>query len=158
MSSSYTAPESAARQLADIITKFDPTVRKLARTCRAVLRKRLPTAIELVYDNFHALAIGYSPTERMSDCILSLVIHPKEVSLSFFYGATLSDPQRILEGSGDQNRFVRVEEASALTRPDVGALIQAAIARSQAPLPSSGGGYVVIRSVAVRTRSRSVLA
>jgi hypothetical protein len=156
--SSYTAPESAAKRLADIIAQLDPSIRKLTRTCRAVLRKRLPTAIELVHDNFHALAIGYSPTERMSDCILSLIIHPREVSLSFFYGATLPDPQRILEGTGDQNRFVRLEDASALSRPDVEALIQAAIGRSQAPLLSSGGGYVVIRSVSVRTRSRSVLA
>ena len=156
--SSYTAPESAAKQLADIIAKLDPTIRKLTRTCRAVLRKRLPTAIELVYDNFHALAIGYSPTEKMSDCILSLVIHPRDVSLSFFYGATLPDPQGILEGSGDQNRFVRLEDASALLRPDVEALVQAAIARSQAPLPSSGGGYTVIKAVSVGQHSRSVLA
>ena len=156
--SSYTAPESAAKQLADIIAKFDPPIRKLARTGRAVLRKRLPTAIELVYDNFHALAIGYAPTERMSDCILSQVIHPREVSVSFFFGATLPDPNGILEGRGDQNRFVRLEDAAALVRPDVEALIQAAIARSQAPLPSSGGGYTVIKSVSVRQRSRSVLA
>ena len=156
--SSYTAPEPAAKQLADFIAKFDPPIRKLARTCRALLRKRLPTAVELVYDNFQALAIGYSPTEQMADCILSLAIHPRDVSLSFFYGATLPDPNGILEGSGDQNRFVRLADAAALLRPDVEALIQAAIARSQAPLPSSGGGYTVIKSVSVRQRSRSVLA
>src|SRR5215212_8875645 len=99
--SSYTPPETPAKQLADFIAKFDPPIRKLARQCRAVLRKRMPTAIELVYDNFQALAIGYCPTERMSDCILSLAIFPRGVSLSFFYGATLPDPDGVLEGSGN---------------------------------------------------------
>jgi hypothetical protein len=154
----YTLPETPAKQLADFIAKFDPPVRKLARQCRALLRKRMPTAIELVYDNFQALAIGYGPTERMSDHMLSLAIFPKGVSLSFFHGATLPDPHGILEGNGNQNRFVRLEDASALLRPDVEALIQAAIAQSEAPLPASGGGYTVIKSVSVNQRPRSVLA
>jgi hypothetical protein len=93
----------------------------------------------------------------MSDCILSLAIFPRGVSLSFFYGASLPDPTEILEGSGDQNRFVRLEDAAALARPDVEALIRAAIARSQAPLPETGGGYTVIKSISVRQRPRSVL-
>ena len=155
--SSYTAPESAAKQLADFIAKFDPPIRKLARNCRAVLRRRLPTAIELVYDNFQALAIGYCPTERLSDCIVSLAIYPRGVSLFFYYGATLPDPEHILEGNGNQTRFVRLADASALLRPDVEALIKAAIAQSQAPLPSEGEGYTVIKSVSVRQRPRSAL-
>jgi hypothetical protein len=155
---SYAPPETPAKQLADFIAKFDPHIRKLARQCRALLRKRLPTAIELVYDNFQALAIGYCPTERMHDCIVSLAIFPRGVSLSFFYGATLPDPTGILEGSGNQNRFVRLENAEALLRPDVEALIRAAIAQSEAPLPESGGGYTVIKSISVRQRPRSALA
>jgi hypothetical protein len=155
---SYTPPETPAKQLADMIAKFDPHVRKLARNCRTVLRKRLPTAIELVYDNFHALAIGYGPTERMSDCILSLAIFPRGVSLSFLWGSTLPDPTGILQGNGNQNRFVRIEEAEALLRPDVEALIQAAIAQSQAKLPTTGGGHTVIKSISLRQRPRSVPA
>ena len=151
------APETPARQLAGFIAKFDPAIRKLARNARAVLRKRLPTAVELVYDNFQALAIGYCPTERMSDCILSLAIFPRGVSLSFFYGATLPDPHGILEGSGNQNRFVRLESAETLLRPDVEALIAAAIAQAVTPLPETGGGYTVIKSISARQRPRSAL-
>lgn len=40
-----------ASQLAGFIAKFDPEVAKLIRACRAEMRKLLPTAIELVYDN-----------------------------------------------------------------------------------------------------------
>ena len=152
------APETPAKQLAGFVAKFDPAIRKLARNSRTVLRKRLPTAIELVYDNFQALAIGYCSTERMSDCILSLAIFPKGVSLSFFYGAALPDPHGILEGSGSQNRFVRLETAETLLTPDVEALITAAIAQGTTPLAPGGSGYTVIKSISARQRPRSALA
>ncbi len=36
------------------------------------LRRRFPTAHELVYDNYNFFVIGYSPTERPSDSIVSI--------------------------------------------------------------------------------------
>ncbi len=62
----------ASKQLASFIAKFEPATAKLIRDCRAELRKRLPTAIELVYDNYNFFVIGYSATGRPSDCIVSL--------------------------------------------------------------------------------------
>ena len=99
---------SPAAQLAGFIDKYDPTVAKLARAARAAMKKRLPTALELVYDNYQFLAIGYSATERASDCVVSLAVSPKGVALSFYYGASLPDPDGVLLGSGNQNRFVRL--------------------------------------------------
>ncbi len=106
---------SPAAQLAGFIDKYDPAVGKLARPARAAMRKRLPTALELVYDNYQFLAIGYSATERASDCIVSLAVSPKGVALSFYYGASIPDPAGVLLGSGNQNRFVRLESAATLT-------------------------------------------
>src|SRR3954471_2630819 len=77
-----------AKQLAGFIAKFDPAIASLARSCRTILRKRFPTALELVYDNYNALAIGYASTERASDCIVSLAVFPRSVALSFYYGAS----------------------------------------------------------------------
>ena len=53
-------PESPSKQLAGFIAKYDPAVAKLARAARTALRKRLPTAVELVYDNYQFLAIGFA--------------------------------------------------------------------------------------------------
>ncbi|MBC7788551.1 MAG: DUF1801 domain-containing protein [Anaerolineae bacterium] len=148
------AGDSPARQLAGFIVKFDPAIGKLTRSARSALRKRLPTAIELVYDNYNALAIGFCATERASDCIVSLAVFPRGVALSFYYGATLPDPQQILEGSGNQNRFVRLASAATLAEPAVEALLRAAIAQAKSPLPGDGRGYIVIKSVSARQRPR----
>src|SRR4051812_18190883 len=149
-----TAPPSASTQLAGFLAKFDPQVARLARDCRAALRKRLPSAHELVYDNYQFLVIGYSASERASDCLVSLAMSSKGLVLSFYYGASLPDPERILLGSGTQNRFVRLESAASLSAPAVDALIRAAIAQAETPLPVRGRGTLTIKSVSAKQRSR----
>jgi hypothetical protein len=100
--------------------------------------------------------IGYSSTLRPSDAFFSLVADAHGVRLAFYYGATLPDPSRILMGSGNQNRFVRLESARDLAKPAVEALMGAAIAQGKAPLPGSGRGTLVIRSVSAKQRPRRV--
>ena len=66
------ADPTGEQQLAGFIEKFDSKNAALIRSVRKVLRKRLPTANELVYDNYNFFVIGYCATERPSDCILSI--------------------------------------------------------------------------------------
>jgi len=153
-----TDSRSASTQLAGFLAKFDPQVARLARGCRAALRKRLPAAHELVYDNYQFLAIGYSASERASDCLVSLAVSSKGVALSFYYGASLPDPDRILLGSGTQNRFVRLESAATLSAPAVEALLRAAIAQADTPLPNRGRGTLTIKSVSAKQRPRRAAA
>jgi len=63
---------SAESQLAGFIEKFDPDNQTLIVKIRKALQKRFPTANELVYDNYNFFVIGYSPTERPSDTIVSI--------------------------------------------------------------------------------------
>ncbi|MFY9688371.1 MAG: hypothetical protein WA369_07820 [Candidatus Acidiferrales bacterium] len=146
--------ESPAKQLAGFIAKFDPAIAKRIRSVRQALQKRFPTANELVYDNYNFLVIGYCSSERPSDCIVSLAANAKGVGLSFYHGATLPDPHKILQGSGNQNRFIRPESAATLARPEVEALLRAAEAQGKVPLPTSGRGRLIIRSVSAKQRPR----
>jgi hypothetical protein len=145
---------SPAKQLADFLAKYDPAVAKLARASRAALRKRLPTSLELVYDNYQFLAIGFAATERASDCVVSLAVSPKGVALSFYYGASLPDPRGILLGTGNQNRYLRLDSAATLKEPAVEALIRAAISQAKTPLPATGRGRLVMKSVSAKQRPR----
>ena len=142
------------QQLAGFIRKFDAKNAALIRSVRKLLRARLPTANELVYDNYNFFVIGYCSAERPSDCILSVAAGANGVGLSFYHGATLSDPHKLLLGSGSQNRFIRIESAATLARPEVEELIAAAIAQAKTPLPVSGKGKLVIRSISKKQRPR----
>lgn len=145
---------SPAKQLAGFIASFDPDLARLIRAVRSALRTRLPAANELVYDNYNFFVIGYCTTERPSDCVVSLVASAKGVALSFYHGSTLPDGHKVLLGTGSQNRFVRLPSAATLKKPAVAALIRAAVAQAETPLPRTGRGRLVIRSVSAKQRPR----
>src|SRR5271163_1152063 len=112
--------KSAEAQLDEFLAKFTPEVETTARQALRKMRARLPGAIELVYDNYNALAIGFSPTERASDAIFSIALFPRWVSLFFLInGTTLHDPDCYLRGSGSKVRHTVLENAATLDDPAV---------------------------------------
>jgi hypothetical protein len=148
-----TTPD-AEKQLQGFIEKFEPKHQALIRAMRKALRKRMPSANELVWDNYNFFVVAYSGTERPSDSIVSIAAAANGVGLSFYRGATLPDPQQILLGSGVQNRFLRFESAKTLLVPDVDALINAAIAQAKTPFPTKGKGKLIIRSISAKQKPR----
>ena len=149
---------TAESQLTAFIRKFAAKDQRLIRAVRSAVRKRFPTAHELIYDNYNFFVIGYSPTERPSDAIVSIAARANGVGLCFIHGAALPDPKKLLLGSGNQTRFIRLESANVLANPDVEALVAAAIDRSKTPLPAKGRGKLIIRSVSAKQRPRRTAA
>jgi len=148
------ASAAAEKRLKRFIGKFDAKNQGLIRACRKALRRRFPTANELVWDNYNFFVIGYSATERPSDSVVSLAAGANGVGLSFYRGASLPDPHKILLGEGAQNRFIRLDSTKTLSRPEVEALIAAAVAQTKPPLPARGRGKLIIRSVSAKQRPR----
>ena len=154
MQASTSTAANAERQLAAFIRKFSPVEQRLIRAVRKALRTRFPTANELVYDNYNFFVIGYSPTERPSDAIVSMAARANGVGLCFIHGARLPDPNQVLLGSGNQTRFIRIDSPEIFERSEVKALVAAAIAQARAPLPAAGRGKLIIRSVSAKQRPR----
>jgi len=145
---------SAVKQVLGFIAKFDPAIAKLTRACRAEIRKRYPSANELVYDNYNALAIGYSPTEKTSDCVFSLAVYPRGVSLYFMYGRSLPDPNNLLQGNGSQGAFIRLEAVKTLDDSQVKDLVERAVKRQKPSLAGKGRGHTVVKSISAKQRPR----
>ncbi len=118
------------------------------------MRKRLPKALELVYDNYNFFVIGYGPTDRASAAIFSLAAYSKGINLCFLQGAGLPDPKRLLRGSGSTVRNIRLEDASTLDQPDVQALMSVAIAHATVPFEPDGRHRLIIKSVSAKQRPR----
>ena len=145
---------SPSEQVEGFIRKFDPAIAKLTRAVRKEMRKRFPSAVELVYDNYNALAIGFGPNERASDAIFSIAVYARGVNLYFIYGRSLSDPQKLLQGQGSQGAFIRVDDMKVLDEPGVRALIDAATKHARPRFPEKGRGYTVIKSISAKQRPR----
>jgi hypothetical protein len=152
-----TSSSSPAQRLEVLISRFEPAVGTVVRAARTKMRKRFPAALELVYDNYNALAIGYATSERKNDIFVSLAVYARGVNLYFMYGVALADPHRLLLGTGNQGRFLRLESASMLERPEVQALLVAAVGEVDTPLAMRGRWQTIIKSVSPnphRRRSR----
>ena len=150
---SAVARRSAEAQLRTLIARFAPAHLRLIGAMRRWLRKRLPTAHEVVYEYRDFVVISYSPNERGYEGVLAIRASADGVKLYFNQGKELPDPEKLLQGSS-QTRWIAVEGAFTLARPAVVRLIDEAIARNPVPFAPAGRGSVVIRSTSAKQRRR----
>lgn len=136
---------SAEAELRALIDKYVPANVRLIAAMRRSLRKRLPTAYEVVYEyhNLGAVVVSFSPSERGYEGVLGIRADAKGVMLFFGRGKELPDPEKLLQGSG-QVRSIPVEAASTLARRAVVRLIEEAIARNRVAFAIAGRGSVVM--------------
>jgi hypothetical protein len=144
----------AQKQLDGFIDRYTPEVAADARQALEFMRNRLPTAARLVYDNYNALVVGFASGEKASDSFLSIVLYPQYVRLFFLRGVELPDPKHLLEGDGSQVRSIKLSPVSKIELREVGALIDAAVAIATPPLPTSGEGPLIIKSITAKQRPR----
>jgi hypothetical protein len=146
--------QSPRSRLSGFLAKYSPDVRSVAQAVLRKIRARLPGSVELVYDNYNALAIGFSPTERVSDAVFSVAVYPHWVSLFFLQGATIPDPDRVLKGEGKKVRHVVLASASVIDRPEIQSLIAAAVSRAAVPFDPRARKRLFIKSVSAKQRPR----
>jgi hypothetical protein len=145
---------STQKQIDSFLAKYTPQMEKLGRAALAKMRKRLPNAIEFVYDNYNALVFGFGPNERPSDAIFSIALYPDHAALCFLQGAKLPDPHKRLRGSGRVVRNMRVDDLKVFDDPQLVTLIDEALERAKVRMDPKQERKVVIRSVSATQRPR----
>ena len=145
---------AAASEIDGFLVKYSTQVALQLRAARAKLRTLFPNGYELVYDNYNALVFGYAPTERASEAVISIAGYPRWVTLFFLNGASLRDPDGLLQGSGTRVRSTRLAAPEDLDRVEVRQLIQRALAPCQSKLATAPPLRTVVKSVSRKQRSR----
>lgn len=146
--------KSPEKQLDGFLAKYTPKMAVQGRAALAKMRARLPGAIQMVYDNYNALVIGFSPNERPSDAIFSIALFPRWVTLCFLQGAGLRDTNRLLKSNGRMVRHIRLADANDLDKPEIQDLITRALERTRVPFDESQEGRLVIQSISENQRPR----
>ena len=146
--------ESPQSRFAGFLAKYDPAVAAVGKKAIAKLRKLLPGAVELVYDNYNALVVAFGPNERASEALMSIALYPRWVNVFFADGVALADPKGLLQGSGKHVRHIALSDATDLDKPEVRALVTQVVKRSASPLPKKSRGTMVIKSISAKQRPR----
>jgi hypothetical protein len=149
-----TQGKDAERQLASFIAKFTPEVAALAGDILGEMRKLYPAALELVYDNYNALAIGFGPTERASEAVFSIAVFPRWVSLFFLQAKGLPDPDKMLRGNGKVARHIVLPSAATLYQPPVRELMREAAMRAKVPIDPKNEHRLIIKSISPTQKPR----
>jgi hypothetical protein len=146
--------ESPEIQLEKFLAKYTPEMAGLAKAILVKMRKRLPGAVEMVYDNYNALVIGFCPGERPSEVIFSIAVYTRWVNLFFAHGKGLRDPEKLLRGNGSRVRSIVLNSAGTLDDPAVEDLIAEAVERAVVPFDFARKRELMIRAVAEKQRPR----
>ena len=148
------ASPTPAAQLKGFLAKYTPAMNARMKAAHGKVRKLVPGAVEMVYDNWNGLVIGFSPSERPSDAVLSIVALPDHVTLCFLNGKKLPDPAKLLKGSGSRVRHRKLADISELDSKPIRTLIAHAIDRADPPFDPGVRNTLVIRAISPKQRPR----
>jgi hypothetical protein len=97
------------KDLLKFLKPYDKKVVETAIQLRDFVIEQHPDCNELIYDNYNAVAIGYSTTDRQKELYCHIAVYSKYVNMGFNKGVELSDPGKLLKGTGNSIRHIRVE-------------------------------------------------
>ena len=145
--------------LLGFLSVFSREVQELVLSLREFIWERFPQANELIYDNYNALAIGWSPSLKSSQtfCTISVFRTNSAVHFGFYWGSILKDPENILLGSGKQYRYILVKNRENLPKNYLINLMQEAYSFSLSktkPADLNEQGKTITKSISEKKREK----
>ena len=118
-----------------------------------------PQANELIYDNYNAVAFGWSPTDKVGHtfCSIALGRTSHNVHFGFYWGSEIADPDKILMGEGHQYRYILVQDKKVFPKAYIKKLVKEAYANSLAKVKDPKQirkGETITKSVSVVKRTK----
>lgn len=151
-------PTADERRFESFLADFSPEHAALGHDAVAWLRRRLPTADVMIYDNYNFLVAGFSPNGRASDAVFSIAMSARGVSLCFLQGSGLPDPHKILRGNGRLVRNLPLTSMHDLKRSDVQMLVEVALDQARVPFDPQRSGRFYVKSESAKKRPRRTRA
>jgi len=145
------------KDLLKFLKPFPAEVKEIALWLRDWVWDLYPTANEIIYDNYNALAFGWTITNRLGSnfCNIAVGRSSYNVHFGFFYGSKLSDPDKILLGQGNQYRYILVKKKSDLPKTYFKKLLKEAYAFAQTKVKEKDkkvSGLTITKSVSAAKR------
>jgi len=120
------------QDLLQFLLPFPEEVRRIALWLREFVWELYPDSNELIYDNYNALAFGWSPTGRLGHTFCSVAVFANYVHFGFYWGSEIPDPDKILLGKGNQYRYIIVKNKEDFPKTYIKKRLKEAYANSLA--------------------------
>jgi hypothetical protein len=138
------------------LSAYEPRITELALAVRKLVLEEAPGATELIYDAYSAVTVGYSFTGRPGDAFIHIAAYARWVNLGFNYGSQLADPGKVLQGTGQWIRHIRITDPADVKNPALQAFVKSAIEQADRPdaAPDKPGirGKSIVRAIYAKKR------
>lgn len=85
--------QKPSKELIQFLKPFPEQVQEIVLKIREFLWDLYPESNELIYDNYNALAIGFSVSDRAGDTFCSIAVYSTYANFGFNRGSEISDPK-----------------------------------------------------------------
>ena len=147
------------KSLIKFLSVFPAELQQTVLWLREFVWKLYPYCKELIYDNYNALAFGWSPTERQGHVFCSIAVGrtSHNIHFGFYWGSEISDPEKKLLGQGSQYRYVLVKSKTDFPKAYIKKLVNEAYANSLAKVRDKTEivkGRTIVKSISEKKRER----
>ena len=151
------------KDLLTFLAPFEPEIKELVLWLREFVWDMYPKTNELIYDNYNALAFGWSPTDRVGHTFCSIAVGrtSKNIHFGFYWGSQIADPEKLLIGEGNQYRYILVKNKKDFPKTYIKQLVKEAYANSLAKVKDPKQlmqGATITKSISTAKREKKKAA
>jgi len=146
------------KDLLKFLKPFSSGINEIVLWLRDFVWDLYPQTNELIYDNYNAVAFGWSPTDKVGHTFCSIAIGrtSKNIHFGFYWGSELDDPEKILLGQGNQYRYILVNNVKTFPKTYINKLIADAYTNSLSKVKDKGqirNGLTITKSISDKKRT-----
>jgi hypothetical protein len=147
------------KDLLQFLKPFGNDITEIVMWLRDFVWKQYPQCNELIYDNYNALAFGWSPTDKVGHTFCSIAVGrtSKNIHFGFYWGSELSDPDKILLGEGNQYRYILVTDKNKFPKTYIKKLVKEAYEKSLKKVKDQKQivhGQTIVKSISQKKREK----
>jgi hypothetical protein len=118
-------------KLKKFILPYSKEIQKLTLELKEFVTDLVPEANELIWDNYNAVAIAYSKSEKLKDAFCHIAVYSEHVNFGFNRGSELSKGDIKLEGKGELIRHIQVKKMEFFPKKNIERMIWEAVGISE---------------------------
>ena len=143
-------PKEEVKDLVKFLLPYPDRVKAAALWLREFVWDLYPDTNELIYDNYNAVAFGWSPTDKAGDVFCSIAVFSNHINFGFNRGVDIDDPGNMLIGDGSQYRYLKVKEKKDFPEWYMKQLLEEAYQNSLSrmkPVKNPVKGQTIVKSI-----------
>ncbi|MBW1298400.1 DUF1801 domain-containing protein [Aquimarina litoralis] len=143
-------------QLKSFIEPYDSEMQKLALELRNFILDLVPRTNELIWDNYNAVAIAYSKSEKLKDAFCHIALYSQHVNFGFNRGAELSKTTIKLNGKGKLIRHISIKDFDSFPKNEIKKMIWEAVGISEKLNPELINSKQTPRSIVMSISEKKI--